>query len=292
MPFLRNPPYPHRLVQDHLDPKGPRFAGGHSRGGSGDRNLRIVTFNVKFARHIERALALFKSSAFLQNLDVLALQEMDEHGVERIARRLKLNYVYYPAVIHSAHGKNFGNAVLSPWKIIEDRKILLPHPSRLEKVPRIAVTGTILVEGRPFRVYSLHLGTALEIGPKQRREQVETVLADAGRFSGPVIIVGDMNARGIGRTIEKQGYLWATKPVRRTISLFAWDHIFIRGFQISQVAEVGVVRDTPKASDHKPVWMVLGLDRVGPGDHPAPSPPRLRKVLPGIRRSRSGKGGG
>ena len=245
----------------HLNQGKLRFTGGHSSGRSESKALRIVTFNVKFARHIDRAVELFRGSDILQGVDILALQEMDEHGVDQIARRLGLNYVYYPAHIHKVHGKNFGNALLSPWGIVADQKILLPHPGRAKQVPRIAVAGTLEVGRRRLRVYSLHLGTALEILPGQRKDQVEAVLEDAESFPGSVIIVGDMNARRIGRFLERHGYYWATKPVRRTISLFAWDHIFLRGFDMNQVNEVGVVRDNQKASDHKPVWITLRLDR-------------------------------
>ena len=255
-----------RSKRNHLKPSRLRFAGGHSSGRSEAKALRIVTFNVKFARHIDRAVELLRGNETLQGVDILALQEMDEQGVDKIARRLGLNYVYYPAVIHKAHGRNFGNALLSPWGIVEDQKILLPHPGRARQVPRIAVAGTLAVGGRQLRVYSLHLGTALEIRPGQRKDQVEAVLQDARNFSGSVIIVGDMNARGIGRFLERHGYYWATKPVRRTISLFAWDHIFLRGFDMNQVNDVGVVRDNQKSSDHKPVWITLRLDgSLSPG---------------------------
>jgi len=259
------------------DQTGPRFSGGHSRPGRPEAiTLRIVTFNVKFSRYIDRALQLFEKSQALQHLDILALQEMDEAGVEKIARRLGLNYVYYPAVVHSAHGKNFGNALLSPWRILEDQKIFLPHSGQIEKMQRIAVSATFKIGKRKFRAYSLHLGTALEILPRQRKHQVEAVLADAERFSGPIIMVGDMNARGIGRFLERQGYFWATKSVRRTISLFAWDHIFIRNFEGSPRGEVGVVKDNRQASDHKPVWMVLRLD-----GQRGPAFPKRRSLLPG-----------
>lgn len=249
-----------RSRRNHFKPTGVRYAGGHSPGRTETRALRIVTFNVKFARHIDRAVELLSGNETLQGVDILALQEMDEEGVEKIARHLGLNYVYYPAVVHKAHGKNFGNALLSPWEIVEDQKILLPHPGRARQVPRIAVAGTLTVGRQQLRAYSLHLGTALEIRPAQRKEQVAAVLHDALSFSGSVIIVGDMNARGIGRFLERHGYYWATKPVRRTISLFAWDHIFLRGFDLDQVKEVGVVRDNQRASDHKPVWITVGLD--------------------------------
>ena len=127
-----------RSRRNHFKPTGVRYSGGHSTGRTETRALRIVTFNVKFARHIDRAVELLSGNATLQGVDILALQEMDEEGVEKIARHLGLNYVYYPAVVHKAHGKNFGNALLSPWGIVEDQKILLPHPGRARPVPRIA----------------------------------------------------------------------------------------------------------------------------------------------------------
>lgn len=266
---------PWRRGRSHPESGGPRFSGGHTRVQKTEtRSLRIITFNVKFSRYIDRALELFEKMEAFQDLDILALQEMDESGVEKIAHRFHLNYVYYPAVVHSVHGRNFGNALLSPWPITEDQKIFLPHPQiflphpRMEKMQRIAVGATFIRGRQKLRAYSLHLGTVMEILPRQRKEQVNTVLADAARFSCPIVMVGDMNARGIGRFVEKQGYIWATKKVRSTISLFAWDHIFIRGFGQDPVMEVGVVRDNRKASDHKPVWMVLRLDQPsGPAVH-------------------------
>jgi endonuclease/exonuclease/phosphatase family metal-dependent hydrolase len=277
IPRSFGPQYRGRTGRSLPDQTEPRFSGGHSRPVRPKAiALRIVTFNVKFSRFINRALQLLEKSQALQNLDILALQEMDEAGVERIAKRLGLNYVYYPAVVHSAHGKNFGNALLSPWPILEDRKIFLPHSGQIDKMQRIAVAATLKIGKRKFRAYSLHLGTALEILPRQRKQQVETVLSDAQSFSDPIIIVGDMNARGIGRFLERQGYFWATKSVRRTISLFAWDHIFIRNFEGTPKGEVGVVKDNLQASDHKPVWMVLRLD-----NQKGPTFPKRKSLLPG-----------
>lgn len=272
------------------DQAGPRFIGDHSRSGRPVAGaLRIVTFNIKFARYVDRALRLFEKSQVLQDLDILALQEMDEAGVEKIAKRLGLNYVYYPAVVHSAHGKNFGNALLSPWRILEDRKIFLPHSGQIEKMQRIAIGATFKIGKQKVRAYSLHLGTALEILPRQRKHQVEAVLVDAEKFSGPIVMVGDMNARGIGRFLEGKGYFWATKSVRRTISLFAWDHIFIRNFEGSPRGEVGVVEDNRQASDHKPVWMVLRLDGERGPAFPKRRPLLGGKVLPILNFSRRKK---
>jgi endonuclease/exonuclease/phosphatase family metal-dependent hydrolase len=247
-----------RAPRNHPDPRGPRFAGSHAPRSAADRPLRVVTFNVRFARRVGRAIEALEESEELRGLDVLALQEMDERGVKRIARRLGLDYVYYPAVVHPLHGRNFGNAVLSRFRIADASKIPLPHSGAGEGGLRIAVAATLAVGRRRLRVYNLHLGTPLEIGRRQREEQVATVLADALRFRGAVLILGDLNARGVGRLVETRGYLWATKHVRRTIGPFAWDHIFLGG-PGTAVLDAGVVRDNRGASDHKPVWGLIEL---------------------------------
>ncbi len=247
-------------AHNHLDPAGPRFAGNGGRGGPARPALRIVTFNVRFARRIDRALLLFESSEALREADLVALQEMDEQGVDRIASRLGLHYVYYPAVVHPVHGRNFGNALLSRWRIEDDRKVILPHRGGRHDALRIAVGGTVAAGRRRVRAYSVHLGTPLEIRRRQREGQMEAVLADAAGFRGLVVIVGDMNARGIGHLLESRGYLWGTRSVRRTIGPFAWDHIFVGGPGPHRVAAAGVVRDRRGASDHWPVWLALDLD--------------------------------
>ncbi len=254
--------WPRRLARNHSDPDGPRFVGRYGRHGPASAFLRIVTFNVRFAQRVDRAIELIESDPRLRTADLLALQEMDEVGVERIARRLGLNYVYYPAVVHGAHGRNFGNALLSRWAIEHDRKLNLPYRGRVDDSQRIAVAGTLVAGRTSIRVYCVHLGARLEIGRRQRRRQFEAVLDDAAGFAGPVVIVGDMNTRTVGRLAELRRYLWATRSVRRTVGPFAWDHIFVRGPGRHRVAAVGVVKDNLGASDHKPVWLWLELDQT------------------------------
>ena len=91
----------------YLDPSGPRFAGSYA-GRATPRSLRVVTFNVKYARQPEAAAALLKHDPRLARADVIALQEMDEGGTELIARALAMNYVYYPAGVHPVPKKHFG----------------------------------------------------------------------------------------------------------------------------------------------------------------------------------------
>jgi endonuclease/exonuclease/phosphatase family metal-dependent hydrolase len=222
--------------------------------------LRIVTFNVQFAKHIDEAIRLLQSAEPLQGADVIALQEMDAPGTERIARALGMFYVYYPATVHPQTRRDFGDAVLSRWPIVADEKIILPHVARFEKTERIATGTTILVGDLPIRVYSMHLGTFVDVSGGSKRDQVRAILADASRYPR-VIIVGDANSHGIGAVFREAGYLWPTEHNPKTTHFFNWDHVFAKGVTCGDNGSMatGVVHDNLGASDHRPVWAVIGL---------------------------------
>ena len=251
--------------RNYSDPEWPRFAGQGGNQQPARDTLRVVTFNVKFSEHVDRAIDLLRTEPHLCDADLVALQEMDEGAAQRIAAALGLNYVYYPATVHPHHGRNFGDALLSRWPIEEDRKVVLPYLGRFRRTQRIAVGGSIRIRGERVRVYSVHLETLLEMGPSHRRAQVEALLAAAGSGSGRVIIAGDMNGKGVGSVFLQNGYTWPTKDLGGTCWRFGWDHIFVRGFRLRDAGSAGVVRENRGASDHKPVWVVLVPDpRLSP----------------------------
>jgi len=244
---------------NYASPLGPRYAGTASTTAApapltDTPTLRIVTFNVQYAQHIDRAIALLESSAALRDADVIALQEMDAPGTQRIAAALGMSYVYYPASVAPATGRDFGNAILSRWPIVADAKIVLPHRG-VRGSERIATAATILVGGATLRVYSVHLGTKVEIGPGARRDQVRAIVADAAPYER-VVVGGDMNSRGVGEEFRAAKFAWLTEHDSKTHLLFNWDHIFFRGVATADSAPAGVVRDTLGASDHWPVWAI------------------------------------
>jgi endonuclease/exonuclease/phosphatase family metal-dependent hydrolase len=53
------------------------------------------------------------------------------------------------------------------------------------------------VGGRPIRVYSLHLGTPINLSPQQRRDQLEAVLADAEGSGEAAVLGGDFNGKSM-----------------------------------------------------------------------------------------------
>lgn len=240
---------------------GPRYIGAVApapHAAAPPATIRLVTFNIQFAREIDSAIVLLQSAAALAHADVIALQEMDAWGTSRIADALGMSYVYYPATVHPATGRDFGNAILSRWPIQDDEKVILPHLARFGKTERIATAATLLISGVPVRVYSVHLATQIGAGPGARRDQVRAVLADAAAYPR-VIVSGDMNSHGIGEEFRAAGYAWPTEHNPHTEHWWNWDHVFLRGLALRDGASTGVVRHNRHASDHHPVWAVVAL---------------------------------
>ena len=245
---------------NYLDRAGPRHAATAVHPAtSDDGELRVVSFNVKYARRIDRAIRVLRTDDSLRNPDIVLLQEMDEAGTSAIADSLGMHRIYSPASV-SRSGNDFGNAILSCWPLEADTKILLPHKGVLRGNRRIAVAATARIDGRAFRVYCVHLATILGNGPHARRQQLATVLDDAARFPD-VIIGGDFNSETVPEIALARGYTWPTRHLPRTERLWTLDHILLKGDLSARAASVGVVRNNLKASDHHPVWVAVGLDR-------------------------------
>jgi len=251
---------------NYLDPEGPMYETRHAPSvpaTAGAGPLRVVTFNIAYAVHVDRAIAVLQETGALHSLDLLALQEMDAPGVERIATALGLNSLYAPGGVHPSSHRDFGCALLSPWPLVEPRKVLLPHGARGTGLRRAAVGATLLWAGKRIRVYSVHLPAPLGVSGGARQEEVATLVADATGSPDPVVIAGDLNSHSLGEQFVKAGYTWLTRDVGATASevgvlRLAYDHVFTRGLQPARPAPAaGVVRDNKDASDHRPVWALL-----------------------------------
>lgn len=252
-----------RAMTNYESPLGPRFTAPlpAQRAVVDTRApmpaLRVVTFNLKYARRVERAIYGLRSYAPLGDADVIMLQEMDAPATQRIADALGMAYVYYPAGVHPRTHRDYGNAILARWPITADQKLMLPHLGRLRRGQRIATVANIQVGSQTVRLYCLHLGTPSDIGWAKRRDQVRVVLEDAATYP-LVIVAGDLNSHGIGKEFRAAGYLWPTEHNSFTTGIFNWDHIFLKGFG-SPPKGAGVARDTLDMSDHFPVWAVALL---------------------------------
>jgi endonuclease/exonuclease/phosphatase family metal-dependent hydrolase len=205
---------------------------------------------------LDRVIALLRDSPELRPAGVVLLQEVDSVTVRVIADSLGMAWVYYPATLHPKSGRDYGNAVLSRYPILEDSKVPLPYLARGRRTARAAVAATLDVGGHPIRVYSLHLATVIGNSPNQRYEQFRTVLADA-EYHEAVIIGGDFNDEAVPELALERGYRWPTRDLPPTNAFWTFDHFLVKGVETRGETPAGVVKDPAHSSDHRPVWVDL-----------------------------------
>ncbi len=251
---------------NYTKPDKPRYDGDYTEGepSPGDA-LLVVSYNLAFCEEVDAAVEALRSEP-LAGADVILMQEKDAPGVAHIASELGLRYVYYPASVK--HDKDWGNAVLTRWPLLDDHKVLLPWADPFSNTRRIAVAATIDAGGREILVYSTHTATP-SLGLRARLDQMEAILGDADDADDagdvPTLIGGDLNTADPGSAdqvrelFDDRGYAWASRNATDTGSAFGFDatldYIFARGLE---AGESGTYRGEA-GSDHQPIWVELGL---------------------------------
>jgi endonuclease/exonuclease/phosphatase family metal-dependent hydrolase len=251
-------------AKNYLEPNAPFYSGDYALGDMdhSDQAITIVTYNIAYALNIDQAIADLRHIRLQKGLDILLLQEMDEPGMEKIARDLQLNYVYYPAAVESTYHKDFGNAVLSCWPITDSWKLILPHISFSNRMKRIATRATIQIHGKELVAYSIHTEPVFTL-PQFKVDQYTAVLNEITPEDGLVIVGGDFNSftrssiETIGNRYRRSGLERVSRNSEYTFVRwgikFMPDHILAKGFA---VVDGGKFSDA-RASDHFPVWVRL-----------------------------------
>ena len=250
-------------AKNYLDPNVPFYSGNYAvREPDRFEALTVVAYNIGYALKIDQAISDIEQIRSQRELDIILLQEMDEIGVEQIAKDLQLNYIYYPAAIESTYRKNFGNAVLSCWPIIHSRKIILPHISFSNRMKRVATRATVRIQGKDIIAYSIHTEPVFTL-PQFKKDQYMAVLNDVDTEARYVIVGGDFNSftqtgieelekqygeAGFERVSRGSGYTFVRWGIR-----FSPDHIIAKGFIPKERGKL----DEAKASDHLPIWVRL-----------------------------------
>lgn len=230
-------------------------------------SLNVVTFNIKKARKIQLAIAELKQFEQTKPVDVYLLQEMDEKGVEQIAKEMNLNYLYIPIVYDHVEKKNIGNAILSKGAIEHPEKLLLPHARWTNKQRRSVTIGEVTVHQKKILVYSAHTET-LVMSRKNRMEQVDGIIQHAKLQSANykyILIGGDFNtllARDADMVVDKfrgNGFDWSTEKVGSTARAMMGlvkprhDYLFSKGLTLANASKI----ETSVSSDHYPVFSTL-----------------------------------
>ena len=252
------------IAKNYEDPAGPRYAGDFvTAAPTRGPVLRVVTYNLALAEEVDIAIAAL-SHPPLGPADVILMQEMDAPAVERIARALGLRYVYYPSFVQK-DGDDFGNAVLTRWPILSDRKVLLPYYDPYVHSRRAAVVAVLDLAGHGAVVGSMHLPT-LATGLGARLEQSDVVCdaldATAAETGAALRFVGgDFNTPDPGagdqvvELFEGRDYDWASAGAGSTVDWLLGsltsDFIFSRGAtSLARGVDHGET-----GTDHSPVWV-------------------------------------
>lgn len=172
------------LRTDRLNPSDP----------APDRAVSVVSLNLAKERNSERVVDTIRRVPRLRDADLFLFQEVITGGInasvaEETARRLG-----YFAVFHAAAPNvlDQGLALMSRYPIDDvDIRRLKACDLRIRGRSRFAVSATMRTPWGGVRVWNAHLDT--RISAEERLEQLQPVIDEASRHSGPRLIGGDFN---------------------------------------------------------------------------------------------------
>jgi endonuclease/exonuclease/phosphatase family metal-dependent hydrolase len=242
-------------------------------------SIRLVSFNVHYAKNPYKIAEAIKEHADLSHADVILLQEVEYHlhegkgRADQIAEFLGYECIYAPASTRGSRGTH-GLAVLTKLPVLETEVVQLPFfKLGFRSRRRIALRVVLDTPQGPVQVYNVHLDTRINI--QHRLQQLSAVMENFHtKAKLPTVIAGDLNtiqATFIARSIPiffanqraavsrfLQGHGYISERIRgytmkQGLVRFNLDGIFANGLQISTIA----VERNVQVSDHAPIWADL-----------------------------------
>lgn len=253
--------------------------------------LRVLTYNIHSCIGMDGMVSTARIARVIAQYqpDVVALQELDveraktDHvdQAKMIADELSMDIHFHP-VKHLEQGR-FGNAILTdlPMRRIKAEALSIPDQNSKgfsRRLPFNEPRGALWVEidfnGQTVNIITTHLG----LTPRERREQVDTLLSENWLNSpdcqGPTILCGDFNAtprqqairRLSSRLSSAQTDLYGRR-VKQTFSgrypTLCLDHV-LSDSSITAMAVIVANDSLAKvASDHLP--LIVDLEIMSPG---------------------------
>lgn len=238
--------------------------------------IRVVTYNVHRCLGTDGRYSTARVADVLAHMDadIIALQELDlkrgrSGSVDQahdIARRLRMNHQFHPAL--KVLDEAYGDAVLSRYPMRLIKAAALPGFYRME--PRGAVWVEISTDEGRLQVLNTHMGL-LNL---ERRRQINCLMGvewlGSQRCAGAVVFLGDLNAqpgsfpiRQLSKRLshvrpQARKRMPPTYPSKRPF--LRLDHIFVSADV--HVAGAFVVADAAArlASDHLPLGADISLN--------------------------------
>ena len=181
-------------VSNYLEPAQPFYATHDGVARDKEPGLRVVTFNVKEGQKIAEAIAALGRHPDLRDADVVVLQEMNAEGVAAVARALRMNSAYFPATREPGAGRDWGNAVLSPW----------PSRTRTRSSCRISAASAAGAGPRPASSSAMARAPSASIRRIWARRGTPEKAAGATRPPDPRRRGAEPRARRRGRRLQQR----------------------------------------------------------------------------------------
>lgn len=236
-------------------------------------DFTAMTFNIASAVETDNDLGPLADAIARARAGVVGLQEVDRSwsrsdGLDQaqdLATRLGMGWSFDANLDCAALDFDqdgfcqYGTAILSRYALLASatRQYRLPVPSWDE--PRGLAQVGVIVGGRRLTVFNTHLSAH----PGPRRAQVRYILRVLARVRGPLILLGDLNARPSAPEIRLlrarlTDVAQAAHLTRPTVHAARIDYVFAsRGIHVLSAR----VPSGPRVSDHRPLVARLRIGR-------------------------------
>jgi endonuclease/exonuclease/phosphatase family metal-dependent hydrolase len=245
--------------------------------------ISIASLNLDRQTSFEKVVHDFEAASRVSHADIILLQEVSNvEGGPSIASRLA-DRLGYQVAFAPEGPKVFdrGLAIVSKFPIEESKvEWLTPYNLVFKTRHRFALAVKLRVPSGELRIWNAHLDT--RINPEQRLGQLQPVMDEAARLTGPRLIGGDFNTNDfywidhvlpiphgggyrstVRRAMAKFGFQtpFADQLVTLPIARQHLDWLFVNGMQpLSSSVE------TIPFSDHHAIWAAF---RVAQATAPA-----------------------
>jgi endonuclease/exonuclease/phosphatase family metal-dependent hydrolase len=238
------------------------------------RTIKILSYNVHSCVGTDRKLDPARVADVIAELqpDIIGLQELDvgrkrSGGIdqaETIARHLKMDFQFHPAL--SIEGERYGDALMTtlPMRLIKAGAIVSIGE------PRGALWAEVETYAGPLQVFNTHLGLLR----RDRQAQAEELcspdwLGHPAARDKPLVLIGDFNS--IPSSSPYRTLLTRLDDARRQTGrvpaptfpsrwpLLRLDHVFVSGGPKIVAAQAINTPFARRASDHLPLLTTIAL---------------------------------
>lgn len=168
-------------------------------------NIKVMSFNTQHCKNYITKKIDYDSIINLikkYDVDIIGLNEIFgkfiiKSQVERIAKKLGY-YCYFGKATNIAF-RNYGNAIISKYPILNTEIIHIPYPIKFKKnyQKRSILKANILVNNKVLHVFVTHLG----LNDDEKENGINTILKNISNTN--TILMGDFNMAPDNNIIDK-----------------------------------------------------------------------------------------